>query len=74
MYTIVERVGAYMAKTGKSRERIAQDLGMTRRTFSKKLQGKSEFRFSEACQLADMLGCSVGDFKVGVGTTGLSDE
>lgn len=63
MYTILERVGAYCARTGTSREDIAKQLGVTRQTFKSKLNGDVEFKLSEALNLAEILHCTVEDFR-----------
>lgn len=63
MYSIIERVGAYCAKTGSSREDIANKLGVTRQSLRSKLNGEVDFKLSEAMNLADILGCTVDDFR-----------
>ena len=63
MDAIKERVGAYLARTGVSRESLAESIGMSRNSFYQKLIGESEFKLSEAFALADVLGCSVDDLR-----------
>lgn len=64
MDSIKERVGAYLERTGTTKAELAQSLGMSRVTLHSKLVGQSEFRLSEAEQLANVLGCSVDDLRV----------
>lgn len=63
MDVIKERVGAYIARTGTTREDLAAKLGMTRVTLHQKLNGESEFKLGEAFALADALGCTVDDLR-----------
>ena len=63
MDAIKERVGAYLARTGVSRESLAESIGMSRNSFYQKLIGESEFKLSEAFALADVLGCTVDDLR-----------
>jgi DNA-binding XRE family transcriptional regulator len=63
MDAIKERVGAYIARTGVSRESLAEKIGMSRTTFYQKLNGETEFKLGEAFALADAIGCSVDDLR-----------
>ena len=56
---IKEHVSVYMAREGRTRKDIAEELGMPIQTFYAKLSGNSEFTFTEACRLAKILGCKV---------------
>jgi DNA-binding XRE family transcriptional regulator len=70
LYTILERVGAYCARTGTSREDLANKLGVTRQTLKAKLDGEVEFKLSEAMNLAKILDCTVEDFRQPVFSSG----
>ena len=63
MDAIKERVGAYIARTGATRESLAEKIGVSRVAFWSKLNGEAEFKLSEAFALADELGCSVDDLR-----------
>lgn len=64
MDSIKERVGAYLARTGKTKAEIAASLGMSRTAFFTKMAGKSEFSLTEAHDLAAMLDCSMDELFV----------
>ena len=63
MTTIKQRVEDYCDRTGATRKQIAEQLGFSRQTFRAKLDGMVEFKVTEAMQLAEILGCSVDDFR-----------
>ena len=63
MYSTEERIRDYLDRTGRTREALAGDLGMSRQTLRKKTSGKIEFKLSEAVKLAGILGCTVDDFR-----------
>ena len=44
-----------MAKKGKTQAEVAQAIGMSGNSMSRKLLGKREFRLSEVCKLCDYL-------------------
>lgn len=58
-----DRVAIYCLRTGDTRERIAKQLGMSAVTLRSKLNGETEFRLSEAEELAKILGCSIDELK-----------
>lgn len=58
MDSIKEWVGAYLARTNKTKTELAEDLGMSRTAFYSKMYGPSEFTLSEAGNLAKILGIS----------------
>lgn len=64
MDSIRERVGAYLARTGKTKGELAEELGMSRVTLHSKLNGVYDFKLSEAQALASLMGCSVDDLRV----------
>lgn len=55
---IREHVGAYLGSTGSSKRDLAKRLGIPYSTFISKLNGPSEFSYSEGVQLAKELGIS----------------
>lgn len=63
MYSTEDRVNDYLDRTGRTRTDLASELQMSRQTFRKKVTGEIEFRLSEAGQLAEILGCTVDDFR-----------
>lgn len=58
---IQERVALYVARTKGDRQSIAEAMGMPVSTFYSKLNGPSEFSFSEGKRLAEIIGCSVDE-------------
>ncbi len=56
MNTIQERVAVYVMQTKETREQIAERMDMPVSTFYSKLNGPSEFSFSEGKRLAQILG------------------
>lgn len=61
---IKERVGAYLERTGITRQAFATLIGVgTRETLNNKLEGKTEFTFSEIVRLCDVLGCTPNDLR-----------
>lgn len=62
--SIRERVGAYIERTGMTKGELAERLGMSRVTLHSKLMGQTEFRFSEAQELAEILGCSIDELRI----------
>jgi len=58
---IRERVALYVARTKRDRQSIAEEMGMPVSTFYTKLNGPSEFSFSEGKQLAEIIGCTVDE-------------
>lgn len=64
MNSIKERVGAFLAREGKTKQWLAGELGMSAVTLSSKLNGETEFTLSQAIHLSDVLGCNVSDLRV----------
>lgn len=64
MESIRERVGAYIERTGMTKGELAERLGMSRVTLHSKLMGQTEFRFGEAQELAEILGCSIDELRI----------
>ncbi len=61
---IQERVALYVTRTKRDRQSIAEELGMPVSTFYTKLNGPSEFSFSEGKRLAEIIGCTVDEMFV----------
>lgn len=68
MDSIRERVALHLARTGKTKGELADELGMSRVTLHAKLNGLSDFKLSEAETLANIIGCSVDDLRVPLST------
>lgn len=64
MDSIRERVGAYLAREGKTKKWLADELEMSTVTLNSKLNGETEFSFSQAIRLSDVLGCTVSELRV----------
>ena len=62
MDSLKERVGAYLALTGKTKTKLASELGMSRTSLNSKLNGVTEFTLYEGYQLKEILGCSADEF------------
>lgn len=58
---IQERVALYVTRTKKDKKSIAEKMGMPIATFYSKLNGPSEFSFSEGKRLAEIIGCTVDE-------------
>lgn len=61
---IRERVGAYLERTGATKQSVADALGITTVTLASKLRGESLFDLEQAFKLADLMGCKVDDLRV----------
>lgn len=59
--TIDQRVSEYLRKNNETMESLAKQLGMSRVSLRKKMDGKPEFKLSEGIKLAEILGCTVYD-------------
>ena len=60
---IRERVGAYLERTGATKQSVANALGITTVTLASKLRGDSPFDLEQAFKLADLMGCKVDDLR-----------
>lgn len=63
MDSIKERVGAYLEREGKTKKWLADELGVTSVTLNSKLNGETEFSFSQAIRLSEVLGCTVSELR-----------
>lgn len=64
MDSIKERVGAYLARTGRSKGDLAMDLRVSKTALYQKLNGQTDFSLVEARRLAQTLGCTIDDLFV----------
>ena len=48
---------------GVTQEELASELGMTTVTLGSKLNGRTDFTFSQAIRLSEILGCTVGELR-----------
>lgn len=64
MDSIKERVGAYLEREGKTKKWLADELDMTTVTLGSKLNGETEFSFSQAIRLSEILGCTVNELRI----------
>jgi len=63
MDSIKERVGAYLEREGKTKKWLADELDMSTVTLGSKMSGETEFSFSQAIRLSEILGCTVNDLR-----------
>ena len=61
---IRERLGAYLERTGATKQSVASALGITTVTLASKLRGESLFDLEQAFRLSDLMGCKVDDLRV----------
>ena len=61
---IRERLGAYLMRTGATKQSGADERGITTVTRASKRRGESYFDLEQAFKLADLIGCSVDDLRV----------
>lgn len=61
---IRERLGAYLERTGATKQSVANELGITTVTLASKLRGESLFDLEQAFKLADLIGCKVDDLRI----------
>lgn len=63
MDSIKERIGAYLEREGKTKQELAAELGMSTVTLSSKMNGRTDFTFTQAIKLSEILGCTVSDLR-----------
>ena len=56
---INDAVAIYLFKNGKTREDLADAMGMSSNTLRSKLSGKSEFKFSEVDKICEITGIEI---------------
>ena len=57
---INEKVGGLLLG-GMSRDNIAKELGMSRRTLTNRINGTAKWEFEEVLRLSRLVGCSLDD-------------
>lgn len=62
MDKINEKVGAWLQMPGNTKEKMADELGITRGSLLNKLQGRSPWQWLEVCAIAQLVGCTPNDF------------
>lgn len=58
---INEKLGAWLLKSGNTREKLADEIGITRPTLNGRLDGKSKWQFDEVVKVAQLTGCSLNE-------------
>jgi len=58
---INEKLGAWLLKSGNTREKLAEEIGITRPTLNGRLDGKSKWQFDEVVKVAQLTGCSLNE-------------
>ena len=61
MNRINEKVGAWLLEKGHTRTSLAATLGITTVTLDNKLTGETDWSWSQAKKLADILDCSLDE-------------
>ena len=72
MESIREHVGIYCVRTGSSKKQLADSLDMPYSTFLSKLNGPSEFSFSEGLALSRLIGISPDTLATPTGSVEIS--
>ena len=63
MKKIKELIDVYLKETGETKVSLASKLGIAQNTFYSKINGDTEFKWSEIDKLAEILGCTVDDLR-----------
>lgn len=63
MEKINEKLGAWLLIEGNTKSKLASALGISTVTINKKLSGETEWVWSQVCAIADLVGCTVDDFR-----------
>ena len=58
---INEKLGAWLLKSGNTREKLADEIGITRPTLNGRLDGKSKWQWDEVIQVARITECSLNE-------------
>lgn len=66
MDSLKELIGAYLARTGKTKQELAKELGMSRSTLRSKLNGQTEFTLSEGYALKEILNVTADELFAGI--------
>lgn len=63
MRSAKDLVSEYLSKSGRTKASLSSELGFDYNTLRNKLDGKTQFTFSEIVKLADILECSTEEFR-----------
>ena len=66
MDSLNELIGAYLARTGKTKQELAKELGMSRTTLRSKINGQTEFTLSEGYALKEILNVTADELFAGI--------
>ena len=58
---INEKLGAWLLVSGNTREKLADEIGITRPTLNGRLDGKSKWMWDEVVEVARITGCSLNE-------------
>ena len=62
MNTIInEKLGAWLLKSGNTRDKLAAEIGITRPTLNGRLDGKSKWLWDEVIEVARITECSLNE-------------
>ena len=64
MESVLERIGAYIAREGITKGSFADLAKIKRATFYSRMNGETEFTLAEGSKIAKVLGCSVDDLLI----------
>ena len=56
---INEKVGAWLLCEGNTRERLANEVGLSRPQLNKRLNGTAKWKWDEVLAISRLLGCSL---------------
>ena len=58
---INEKLGAWLLVEGNTREKLADEIGITRPTLNGRLSGKTPWMWEEVRKVARLVGCSLDE-------------
>lgn len=58
---INEKVGAWLLGEGNTRERLAEELGISRQSLAARLNGSAKWNWEEVVDLAELVGASLDE-------------
>lgn len=62
MHRIInEKLGAWLLKSGNTREKLADEIGITRPTLASRLNGESKWRWEEVLKVSQITGASLNE-------------
>lgn len=59
--SINEKLGAWLLVNGNTREKLAEEIGITRPTLNGRLDGKSKWMWDEVIEISRITGCSLDE-------------